>query len=356
MILSQRNKCIVKNPLATRDLNYEMVFKNIISNVQFYVHKRLSSLNDQNKLFFEINNLESHLKKANSNKSFNEISDVKFILGLSGGMDSAIINFIMSLIFGGKSIFAITMPSENNSSHTQNKARDLARLLKNNFEIHEISIEKDDGENDQALKRALILQKKRDVLVRNHGAESMFLILNTSNLSEIQTGNFTINGDTIGDFGILRGLFKSEIYQLFDWMNSDDGKNYISKNFTHMENLNSILKCLEENSNIIPSAELKDAGQQKDADVLLHHDDFYSAIDMILIGKSKDVSNNELCNALLHEDLFVKWILEFLNRKNISCDNYKEIVDFAIKKVESRIALANNKVKCMGPNCVLDVK
>jgi NAD+ synthetase len=346
MIRLQRKTFTMSNPLLKRHLDYKNLFERLIINVEAYVNKKLSLLNQQNKLFVECENFLSNFYYIN--EAMHTLNALKkhFIIGISGGMDSAIVNFIISLIFGGDNIFAISMPTTNNSIHTKNKAQELSNLLKNNFEERNILIENDDCENDQALKRALILQKKRDVLIRANINQAIFFILNTSNLSEIQTGNFTINGDTIGDFGILRNLFKSEIYQFFDWINTDDGINFIQSRFPDFKNLEKILNCLYESSHIIPSAELKN-NNQKDSDILLNHDDFYGVVDMILIGKQNQLNDNELKDALLKENCFLEWVGIFCDAKKIDFNKKNEIAEFAIKKINARIQLSNNKIDNM---------
>ncbi len=346
MITSQRKIFIIKNLLLKRNIDYNHLFEKLIINIESCVNKKLNLLNQQNKLFIECENLLSNCHSKPITIQSSIVSNKHFIIGLSGGMDSAIVNFIISLIFGGENIFAISMPTKNNSIHTKNKAQELSNLLSNNFEEKNILIEDDDGENDQALKRALILQKKRDILIRENSHKAIFFILNTSNLSEIQTGNFTINGDTIGDFGILRNLFKSEIYQFFDWMNSKDGMNFIKSKFPNFKNLEKILNCLHENSHIIPSAELKN-NDQKDSDILLNHDDFYDVVDMILIGKQNQLNDSELKGALLKENCFLEWVGIFCDAKKIDFNKKNEIAEFAIKKINARIQLSNNKIDNM---------
>ena len=348
MIIHQRKTFIVKNPLLKRNINYKNLFEQLIINIKSCVNKKLSLLNQQSKLFIECENLLSNFHSKPITIQASIVSNKHFIIGMSGGMDSSIVNFIISLIFDGENIFAISMPTKNNSIHTKNKAHELSNLLNNNFEEKNILMEDDDGENDQALKRALFLQKKRDILIRENSHKAIFFILNTSNLSEIQTGNFTINGDTIGDFGILRNLFKSEIYQFFDWMNSDDGVNFIKSRFPDFKNLEKILNCLHENSHIIPSAELKH-NDQKDSDVLLNHDDFYDVVDMILIGKQNKLNDKELKDSLLKENCFLEWVKIFCDTKKIDFNKRNEIAEFAIKKINARIQLSNNKINNM--NC-----
>jgi NAD+ synthetase len=350
MIKILRKNINVESNYLTRNLDYHLVLKNIISNIKCYINQKLKSLNKQARLFHENALTEKNLFKPKSETHepiLAHITDVNFILGVSGGIDSAIVNFIISMIFGGNKIFATSIPTKHNSGHTKDKAKHLSNLLNNNFEEKPIDVENDDGENDQSLKRALILQKKRDVLIREHGKNTAFLILNTSNISEIQTGNFTINGDTIGDFGILRNLFKSEVYQLIDFINSDNGKNFLLSELGTINNIEKILHCIDENSHIIPSAELKN-NNQKDSDILLNHDDFYTVVDMILIGKMNSLNDEELKEALCKENAFAQWIEDFYNFKNIHEHVEKrKMADFAINKINARMKLSKNKINSM---------
>lgn len=192
----------------------------------------------------------------------------KAILGLSGGIDSALTLAIASLALGKDNVKAILMPSEFSSKHSISDSIALVENIGCNYTTISINslynafldtlktpfsnTEKDvTEENLQARIRAnilLALANKFD-----------YLVLNTSNKSELAVGYGTLYGDMCGAISVLGDLYKSEVYELARYINSAYN-NLIPENIITKE----------------PSAEL--SPNQKDSDTLPD----YNLLDQIL--------------------------------------------------------------------------
>jgi NAD+ synthase (glutamine-hydrolysing) len=153
----------------------------------------------------------------------------KVALGLSGGVDSALVACIACDAFGSENVTAISMPSAFNSKATQQDARLLAKNLK--IELKEIPIKrifaaylktmapyfsglKTDTaeENIQARIRGNVLM----AMANKFGG----LILTTGNKSEMAVGYCTLYGDMSGGYAVIKDVFKTKVYELARYCNS----------------------------------------------------------------------------------------------------------------------------------------
>lgn len=160
----------------------------------------------------------------------NGASDV--VLGLSGGVDSAVVACLAVDALGAAHVHALSMPSRFNSAATQRDARRIADRL--GIDLRVISIEPlrqavlntlassvsegDDGvtaENLQARLRGMLL-----MAMSNHYG---WLVLATGNKSELATGYCTLYGDLVGAFAPLKDVPKLLVYQLARWRNRTTG-------------------------------------------------------------------------------------------------------------------------------------
>jgi len=148
------------------------------------------------------------------------------IIGLSGGIDSALTLAICHDAIGSNRVTALLLPSKFTSNESLNLANEQANNL--NIKIKTISIDqiyhttlktlnlKDNGslstQNIQARIRANILMAESN--------ETGNLLINTSNRSEIATGFGTLYGDMAGAFAALKNIPKTMVYELANWRNS----------------------------------------------------------------------------------------------------------------------------------------
>ena len=150
------------------------------------------------------------------------------IIGLSGGIDSAICICLASEALGNKNVRALLMPSRYSSDHSVYDAVALANTLNVRYDI--INIEKPfkafeeelsslfDGkntditeENIQARVRALLLM----AVSNKFGC----ILLNTSNKSEAAVGYGTLYGDMAGGLSVIGDVYKTDVYRLADFIN-----------------------------------------------------------------------------------------------------------------------------------------
>lgn len=188
---------------------------------------------------------------------FGKLGLKKAILGLSGGIDSAITTVMAVRALGKENVRVVLMPSPFSSSHSVEDAKALAENLDIRYDIipirdpYESFLKTIEGvlegkpfdvteENIQARCRAIILM----AISNKHGN----ILLNTTNKSEFAVGYGTLYGDLAGGLSVLGDIYKSEIYLLADYINKDE-------------------IIIPENSiNKPPSAELRP--NQKDSDSL----------------------------------------------------------------------------------------
>ncbi len=152
----------------------------------------------------------------------------KALLGLSGGIDSALTAVIAAEALGPKNVIGVSLPSVISSQHSKDDAAAVARSL--GIEFHTISIaeavaaaEKTLGpifagrprdiaeENIQARARGLLLM----AISNKFGA----LLLTTGNKSELAVGYCTLYGDMCGGLAVISDVFKMQVYALSRWIN-----------------------------------------------------------------------------------------------------------------------------------------
>lgn len=190
----------------------------------------------------------------------------KTLLGLSGGIDSALVACIAAEALGPENVLGVMMPSRYTSSESLEDARGLAQNL--GIEYREISIEKvfDDymgifnpqGEIRQDLAEENIQARIRgNILMFLSNREGRMLIC-PSNKSEVAVGYSTLYGDSCGGIAILGDILKTRVYEICKYINRD----------AEIIPNNIITKA--------PTAELKD--DQKDQDSLPP----YSILDDVL--------------------------------------------------------------------------
>jgi len=220
------------------------------------------------------------------------------ILGLSGGIDSAVTLVLAARALGSENVRAILLPSHFSSEHSKQDAIELADRLNIKHDIIEIDKAysafedllkpwfKDlpfnlTEENIQARARAVILM----ALSNKFG----YILLNTSNKSEAAVGYGTLYGDMCGGISVLGDVYKTQVYELASWINRK--KEIIPQNTIDKP----------------PSAELRPG--QKDSDSLPD----YSILDKILYGYIElRKGPNELIQEGFDKEM-VKRVLKLVN-------------------------------------------
>jgi NAD+ synthase (glutamine-hydrolysing) len=151
----------------------------------------------------------------------------KVLLGLSGGIDSALVTALAAEAVGAENVLAITMPSPYSSRGSVDDSIELSRrlgvecrttpisdafhVLRNELELPEPSIE-----NKGAMERAVENLQSRlrgNILMTISNAENR-LLLSTGNKSELALGYCTLYGDTNGGLAVIGDVLKTEVYEL----------------------------------------------------------------------------------------------------------------------------------------------
>ena len=161
----------------------------------------------------------------------------KIVLGLSGGIDSALAACIATAAVGSENVTGISMPSKHSSQHSIDDAKATAEALEINFSIQPITdlhqatdsslsdiLEGGHpvaGENLQARLRGLIVMAHANA----HGA----MAIATGNKSELGQGYCTLYGDMAGGYAPLGDLYKMEVYALAKQFNKRIGKSAVTE-------------------------------------------------------------------------------------------------------------------------------
>lgn len=219
----------------------------------------------------------------------------KVVLGLSGGIDSALTATIATHVLGAKNVTGILLPSKHTSDHSNKDAQDLAQNL--GIETHTLSIEKTVSALKETLQSTGQLEsitlenlqaRARGTLLMGYANNTGAMLLTTGNKSEIAVGFCTLYGDMNGGFNIIKDLYKTEVYELSRFINRK--KEIIPQNSIAKE----------------PTPELRD--NQKDSDKLPP----YEILDAILKHAIEDKMGHEDIIAEGFNSQTVKEVLHLL--------------------------------------------
>ena len=149
------------------------------------------------------------------------------VIGLSGGIDSALVATLAVDALGKEAVFGVSMPSKYSSDHSKSDAAELAKNLGIAFRtieiepavsayLHMTKLEGVAEENVQA--------RVRGTLLMGISNQEGHLVLATGNKSELAVGYSTLYGDAVGGFAPIKDLFKTDVWRLARWRNTKFGK------------------------------------------------------------------------------------------------------------------------------------
>lgn len=227
------------------------------------------------------------------------------IIGLSGGIDSALVAAIASDALGPENVLTVMMPSKFTSKSSFD---DAAEFLKRSPKIlsRTISIEgildasvNAISELSQIAYENLQARIRGNILMSISNTENR-LLLTTGNKSEIATGYCTLYGDMCGAFNPIKDLYKTKVIDICNWRN---------------KNLPLSVNVLNDSLNVIPekiiskepTAELRD--NQKDSDALPSYD----ILDKILYMYIEDNLNEDHIIRAGFEASIVKKVVNLVN-------------------------------------------
>ena len=192
---------------------------------------------------------------------FGKLGFKKAILGLSGGIDSAVTAVIAVRALGKENVRVVLMPSQYSSDHSVNDAKELAENMGIEYDV--INIKKIYDSYLKTLKPQFkglpfniaeenLQARSRGMLLMALSNKFGHIVLNTSNKSEAAVGYGTLYGDMCGGLSVIGDVYKTEVFELARYMNKDG-------------------EVIPENTIVKPpSAELRP--NQKDSDSLPDYD------------------------------------------------------------------------------------
>lgn len=185
----------------------------------------------------------------------------KAVIGLSGGIDSAVTAALAVKALGAENVHGMLLPSQYSSGHSVTDAEQLARNL--GIKTHTVAIKDIYNSVENAMKPVFegleadvteenIQARIRGLLLMAYSNKFGHILLNTSNKSEAAVGYGTLYGDMNGGLSVLGDVYKTDVFKLARYLNKDG----------EMVPENTIVKP--------PSAELRP--DQKDSDSLPDYD------------------------------------------------------------------------------------
>lgn len=229
---------------------------------------------------------------------FEKLGFKEAVIASSGGIDSAVTLALAVAALGAENVRAVLMPSQFSTGHSVEDAVALSKNLNNPYDIIHI---KDLFEKfTQALEPAFegrpfdlaeenLQSRIRGNLVMAIANKFNYILLNTSNKSELATGYGTLYGDMAGGLGVLGDCYKLQVYALARYINRD--KEIIPENII----------------NKAPSAELRP--DQKDSDSLPE----YEVLDPLLYQYIEQRKGPKEIKALGFDSYLVDRVLRLVN-------------------------------------------
>ena len=247
---------------------------------------------------------------------FNKMGFKKAILGSSGGIDSAVTLAIACDALGNENVHAILMPSPYSTDHS---IKDAVQLSKNLNTPHDIIPIKEVYESFLSTLKPLfkdlpfslaeenIQSRSRGNLLMALANKFGYVLLNTSNKSELATGYGTLYGDMAGGLGVLGDCYKLQVYELAKYINRT--KEIIP--------FNIITKA--------PSAELRP--DQKDSDSL----PAYEILDQILYQYIEKRANPSTIKTFGFDSALVDKTLKMVNSNEYKRNQFCPIIRISPK-------------------------
>ena len=247
----------------------------------------------------EINSVSSHLESLYKALVISVRDYVKnngfpgVILGMSGGIDSALVAAIATDALGPKLVKAIMMPSPYTSTESLEDAELASSMLGIDYSYLNIKDGMEEVDNilqgfkgpykDPGITEENIQSRLRGLVLMAISNKFGSMVLATGNKSEYAVGYATLYGDMCGGFAVIKDVWKSDVFKLCEWRNLNNPDGLLGPNGT------VIPKRIISKP---PSAELRD--DQKDTDSLPEYD----ILDAIL---KKLVEDNFSLNQIINQ-------------------------------------------------------
>lgn len=247
---------------------------------------------------------------------FNKMGFKKAILGSSGGIDSAVTLAIACEALGKENVYAVLMPSPYSTPHSVDDAVQLSKNLDNPYDIIPINevyesflhtLEPIFKGMPFSLAEENIQSRSRGNILMAIANKLGYVLLNTSNKSELATGYGTLYGDMAGGLGVLGDCYKLQVYALANYINTT--KEIIPRNIIDKA----------------PSAELRP--DQKDSDSLPD----YTILDQILYQYIEKRADPADIKAIGFDDKLVDRTLKMVNTNEYKRNQFCPIIRISPK-------------------------
>lgn len=247
---------------------------------------------------------------------FRKMGFSKAILGSSGGIDSAVTQALATRALGRENVRAVLMPSQYSTGHSVADAEQLSKNLGNPYDIVPIKNVYDSfmqtlqpvfGDLPFGLAEENLQSRTRGNLLMSISNKFGYILLNTSNKSELSTGYGTLYGDMAGGLSVLGDVYKMQVYAL---------ANYLNRNGEIIPE-NIITKP--------PSAELRP--DQKDSDSLPD----YSMLDKVLYQYIERRKGPKELIAMGIDEALVRRVLKMVNSNEYKRNQFCPIIRVSCK-------------------------
>jgi NAD+ synthase (glutamine-hydrolysing) len=242
---------------------------------------------------------------------FTKMGFKKAIIGSSGGIDSAVTLAIACEALGKENVYAILMPSPYSTEHSVEDAIQLSKRLQNAYDIIPIkevyesfltTLKPIFKELPFSLAEENIQSRSRGNILMAIANKLGYILLNTSNKSELATGYGTLYGDMAGGLGVLGDCYKMQVYALARYINRNE----------EIIPINIIDKA--------PSAELRP--DQKDSDSLPD----YALLDQVLFQYIEKRADPDVIKALGFDASLVDRTLKMVNTNEYKRNQFCPII------------------------------
>ena len=154
----------------------------------------------------------------------------KAVIGLSGGIDSALVACLAVDALGSDNVYLVSMPSRFSSDHSKSDAKKLASNLNTNFDTIDIdglfgkyldTLDKKFKGTESNVAEENIQSRIRGNILMAISNKFGCLVLSTGNKTELALGYCTLYGDMSGGLSAIGDLNKTEVYELSKWINQN---------------------------------------------------------------------------------------------------------------------------------------
>lgn len=250
---------------------------------------------------------------------FRNCNSTRAVLGLSGGIDSAVVAALAVEALGKENVHGLMMPSGFSTLHSIQDAVDLADNLDISYNLIPIADLYDSfmkalapvfaHRKEWSVAEENLQARTRGTLLMAYANKFDALLLNTSNKSELCMGYGTLYGDLSGALMVIADLYKCDVYELADYINRD----------TQIIPKSTITKA--------PSAELRTG--QKDSDSLPD----YSVLDPVLYAVNEEGKSFEELEREGKDKRLLERIMNLKNRASFKIHQIPPILNISSKPV-----------------------